>query len=142
MFSKASRELGRSLGLRHHSGRWVSWIYTIPQHIILAFLLEMDPGPACPSLCPHHPPGGMLSACLLAGRLCHVPTTFACLGIRCPSGFGCHQWLLHRKGEIRSLPLPILAGAPEQALTLLGPSLQRAAGLVRSTSVAGSSPSP
>lgn len=132
LFSKAPGELGRTWGSRHPLWQMGFLDYTIPQkHTILAFLLEMDPGPACPSLCPHHPPGGVLSAYLLAGRLWpRAALPYACLGIRCPSGFGCHQWLLPQEGEIGSLPLPILAGAPEQSINPSGTQRARAAGLV------------
>lgn len=105
--------------------------YVISQkHPNPAFLLEVDPGPACPSLSPHHPPVGALSARILAGRLWpRAALPFACLGIRCPGGFGCHQWLLPQEGEIGSLPLPILAGAPEQSINPSGPERAGAAGL-------------
>lgn len=132
VFSKAPRELGRTRDSRHPPWQMGFLDYVIPQkHIILGFLLEMDPGPTCPSLCPHHPPVRALSACILAGRLWpRAALPFACLGIRCPGGFGCRQWLLPQEGEIGSLPLPILAGSPEQSINPSGPQSAGTAGLV------------
>lgn len=74
----------------------------------------------------------------------HVPPSpLPARGSDAPGSFGYHQWLLPQEGEIRSLPLPVLARATEQSVNPSRLQSARAAGTdLRSTCVAGGRPGP
>lgn len=126
MFSKASRELGRTWGSRHPLWQMGFLDYTIPQkHTILAFLLEMDPGPACPSLCPHHPPGGVLLPASWLAHSGHVPPSpLPAWGSDAPVASGVTSGCSHRKVKSDHCLCPSWQEPLSRALTLLGSSLQ------------------
>lgn len=62
----------------------------------------------------------------------HVPPSpLPAGGSDAPGSFGYHQWLLPQEGEIRSLPLPVLAGATELSINPSSPRSARAAETVQ-----------
>lgn len=127
-FSGAPRELGRTGGARHQFRRMGFLDYTIPQKCtILAFLLEMAPGPVCLSLSPCRPPVEALS-CLHPGW----PALATCRPPLCPLGdqmprvaSGVAGGCSHRKVKSDHCLCPSWQEPLSRALTLPGPRVRR-----------------